>query len=160
MVATLALRSTSADDTRAIGRALGGVVRPNDVIALTGDLGAGKTTLVQGLAPALGVEEPVTSPTFVLVREYAGRLPVYHVDVYRLERIQDVLDLGFDEMLESGGVTLIEWGDAVSAVLPGEHVRVELRAADGEREIRISADGASWELRWGMLADAVEAWRS
>src|SRR5207245_3224004 len=114
---SIELVSASAEQTRRLGEAVASVLRPGDVVALAGDLGAGKTTFVQGAAAALGVTQPVVSPTFTLVREYQGRVPVHHVDVYRLDRINDVLDLGFDEMIE-GGVTFVEWGDAVEALLP------------------------------------------
>ena len=109
------VETATADDTRAVGAALAGLLVPGDVLVLTGDLGAGKTTLTQGIAKGLGATEHVASPTFTLVREYlTGRLPVAHVDVYRLRRAQDVLDLALDE-LDGGhdGVLIVEWGDAV-----------------------------------------------
>ena len=92
------LETWSADETRDVGQALASLLRPRDTIVLTGDLGAGKTTMVQGIGRGLGVEDHVASPTFTLVREYAGRLDVAHVDVYRLERMQDVVDLAIDEL--------------------------------------------------------------
>jgi tRNA threonylcarbamoyladenosine biosynthesis protein TsaE len=160
---TIELRSETADDTRAIGRSLADVYRAGDTTILTGELGAGKTTLVQGVAQGLGSEDPVASPTFTLVREYGGgRLDVIHVDVYRLDRVQDVVDLGLDELLEAGGaVLLVEWGDAVGAVLPSERLQVELTEPDpgsDARRIVLSAVGPGWAERWERLEHGVAAW--
>src|SRR5438093_11395298 len=103
-----------AEDMQSLGEALAGVLGPGDVVALTGDLGAGKTTLVQGAARGLGVDDhTVTSPTFTLVREYRGRWPGYHLDVYRLDRVQEVIDLGFEELLDPDGVACVRWGAAI-----------------------------------------------
>ncbi|MTV27229.1 tRNA (adenosine(37)-N6)-threonylcarbamoyltransferase complex ATPase subunit type 1 TsaE [Nitriliruptoraceae bacterium ZYF776] len=124
------LRTTGPDDTRAIAAAVSAVLRPGDVVALSGELGAGKTCFVQGAASGLGVAAPITSPTFVLVRQYLdGRIPLVHCDVYRLDALRDVLDLG-DEVLAPDVVTFIEWGDAVRALLPDDRLEVELRHAD------------------------------
>jgi tRNA threonylcarbamoyladenosine biosynthesis protein TsaE len=158
------LRSETADDTRAIGRALADVFRAGDAAILTGELGAGKTTLVQGIGLGLRSTDPVASPTFTLVREYGGgRLHVIHADVYRLDRVQDVVDLGLEELLGDGdAVLLVEWGDAVEDLLPPEHVRVELSEPDAAvdtRRIVVSATGASWEERWERLEHALSGWR-
>src|SRR5918996_6440149 len=123
------LKTETADRTRDVGAALATVLQPRDTVMLTGDLGAGKTTLVQGMGRGLGVEEHVASPTFTLVKEYAGRLDVAHVDVYRLERVQDVVDLALDELGGPDRVLLVEWGDAVSDLLPEDRLRVELTSA-------------------------------
>ena len=161
MGATIELETRAADETRKVGAALAELLGPGDVVSLTGDLGAGKTAFVQGAARALGVTEPVTSPTFVLVREYRGRIPVRHIDVYRLERVQEVLDLGFEDLVDHGGVAFIEWGDAIEALLPDSHVRVELRAdEDDSRAIHVSARGAGWAPRWERLEGALTPWRS
>ena len=96
------LETATAERTRDLGAALATLLQPRDTVLLTGDLGAGKTTLVQGVGRGLGVEDHVASPTFTLVKEYAGRLDVAHVDVYRLERVQDVVDLGLDEIGRPG----------------------------------------------------------
>ena len=154
------LRAPTADDTRAIGRAIASLLRAGDVVALGGELGAGKTTLVQGAAAALGVSEPVLSPTFTLVREYRGSLPVYHLDVYRLTRLQDVLDLGFEEMTDAGGVTFVEWGDAIEALLPESHFVISLRIEDDteERWITVDAEGPAWAERWERLESVLEPW--
>jgi tRNA threonylcarbamoyladenosine biosynthesis protein TsaE len=154
------LSAASPEDTRAVGEVVGGLLEPGDAVALTGDLGAGKTTLAQGVARALGYEGHVVSPTFTLVREYAARLRVYHVDVYRLERVQDVLDLGLDEMLAEGGVVLVEWGDAVEGLLPEDHLSIELTVPGEteERRLVLTALGASWAARWDHLRQLTERW--
>jgi tRNA threonylcarbamoyladenosine biosynthesis protein TsaE len=156
----LSLRAPTADDTRAIGAALAPLLERGDAVALTGELGAGKTTFVQGLARGLGFAGTVVSPTFTLVREYrGGRLPVFHADVYRLDRVQDVVDLALEEEAEEG-VLLVEWGDVVGALLPEGHLVVELTvASDGEgREVVLSADGVPWAARWPSLERALEPW--
>src|SRR5205823_505658 len=122
----------SAEGTRALGRAVGEALRPGDVVALSGDLGAGKTAFVQGAAQGLGVSGPVVSPTFTLVREYAGRVPVVHVDVYRLDRLQDVLDLGLEDYLDGGSVVFIEWGDVIQGLLPESWLGVWLSMDEGD----------------------------
>jgi len=155
------LRAPRAEDTRVIGERLAGLLETGDAVALTGELGAGKTTFVQGVARGLGFAGHVVSPTFTLVREYQGRLRVHHVDVYRLERVQDVVDLGLDEMADEG-VLLVEWGDAVEALLPSDHLLIELTVPgeDEARRLVLSGVGASWALRWERLEQAVEPWGS
>ena len=136
-------------------------LRARDAVVLTGELGAGKTTFVQGVARGLGIEDQVSSPTFTLVKEYRGILDIAHVDVYRLERVQDVVDLGLDELGDGEGVLLVEWGDAVEDLLPDERLRVELTTEDlvsDARRLRVSALGASWQERWGALEVAVAPW--
>jgi tRNA threonylcarbamoyladenosine biosynthesis protein TsaE len=156
----LPLVTTSAEETRRVGEALAGLLEPGDVVSLSGDLGAGKTTLVQGAVRGLGVEQPVTSPTFTLVREYAGALPVYHVDVYRLERMQDVLDLGFEEMIDQRAVVFVEWGDAIDVLMPESWIHVDLSmAGDGdERRILLAPRGPAWAARSSRLAEATAPW--
>ncbi len=145
-----------------MGRTVAGFLAAGDVISLTGDLGAGKTTFVQGAAAGLLVTDPVLSPTFTLVRHYEGTLPVYHLDVYRLNRVQDVLDLGFDEILDRGGVVFIEWGDAIDSLLPEGFLEVDLRLPDGHESSRLvllTGHGRRWADSWPALADAAGAWR-
>jgi tRNA threonylcarbamoyladenosine biosynthesis protein TsaE len=152
-------RSSSPEDTRAIAAALAAALRPGDVIALSGDLGAGKTCFVQGAAAALGVTERVTSPTFILLREHEGRVPVKHLDVYRLSNLQELTDLGFEELLDPSSIVFIEWGDAVGPLLPDEFLEVELRGdADDERAIDVHAHGRAWNGRLAGTADALAAW--
>jgi tRNA threonylcarbamoyladenosine biosynthesis protein TsaE len=159
----LELRSPTEEDTRAIGRALAAAFRAGDTAILTGELGAGKTTLVRGVAEGLGAQDPVASPTFTLIREYGGgRLDVVHADVYRLDRMQDVVDLGLDELRDTGrAILLVEWGDAVAELLPDEHLRVQLTEpdpGDDARRVVLSAAGASWAERWERLEHTLAAW--
>jgi len=154
--------TTSAGHTRALGAALGAVLRPGDVVVLAGDLGAGKTTFAQGVATALGIDEPVTSPTFTIVHEYDGRIPLAHVDVYRLDTLGELHDLGFEEIVDDTRVTLIEWGDMVAQALPTDRllVRLELVVDDDERFITFVPHGARWRERMGMLEHAITTFRS
>ncbi len=156
----LTLRTETADETRAVGEAVAALLRLRDAVLLTGELGAGKTTFVQGVARGLGVEEHVASPTFMLVREYSGRLDIAHVDVYRLDRLQQVVDLALDEIGAGNDVLLVEWGDAVEGLLPEERLRVELTTEDGSdaRRILVTPSGTSWTEREDELALALAPW--
>jgi tRNA threonylcarbamoyladenosine biosynthesis protein TsaE len=156
----LRLATASPEETHSLGQALAGLLRPGDVVSLTGDLGAGKTNLVQGAARGLGVTEPVLSPTFTLIRQYQGSVPIYHLDVYRLDRIQDVLDLGFDELVDQEGIVFVEWGDAIDALLPTEHLQVELTIRDegSGRSLRVTWAGPSWSARAEGLAAVLAPW--
>lgn len=142
------LHSHSVDDTRAVAARLAGDVRPGDLLLLEGDLGAGKTAFVQGLAAALGSREPVTSPTFTLAHRYrGGRLTVHHLDVYRLETVDEAADLGLDELLDDDAVTVIEWGDRLRAVLPGDRLEIAIRLGEGDddRTLELVAEGPRWD---------------
>lgn len=150
-----------ADETLALGEAIGALVEPGDVIVCSGDLGAGKTVLAKGIAKGLGVTEPVVSPTFTIVREYQGRCPFRHLDVYRLDSLQELVEIGLDELLDDRGVTLVEWGDAVGALLPAERLEVRLEvlppeeADDDTRVVTLCGSGPAWARRSGALAAAV-----
>jgi tRNA threonylcarbamoyladenosine biosynthesis protein TsaE len=139
--------TTSVEGTRALGRALAAGLRAGDVLVLTGDLGAGKTAFAQGVAAGLGVAERVTSPTFTIVQEYTGRIPVQHLDLYRLGSVQEVLDLGLDETIEER-VTIVEWGDVALEALPAEHLELVISlvpdAGDDVRTITGTGRGARW----------------
>jgi tRNA threonylcarbamoyladenosine biosynthesis protein TsaE len=153
-------RTKSADDTRALAAEVAPFARPGDLILLEGGLGTGKTVFVQGFAKGLGVTDRVTSPTFVLVRSYAGRIPLVHLDVYRLDRMQELVDLGIAELLDEDGVTLIEWGDVVTPALPADflEIRLEPGESDDERRLRFRAAGPSWPPRLRALGDALARW--
>ena len=154
------LRTGTAEETRAVGAAFAELLRPRDAVILTGELGAGKTTLVQGIARGLDVADRVASPTFTLVREYHGRLEVAHVDVYRLERIQDVVDLGLEDLGDGEAVLLVEWGDAVEEVLPTDHVTIELTGGgdDDARRLVLTPGGPAWIDRWERLESVLAPW--
>jgi tRNA threonylcarbamoyladenosine biosynthesis protein TsaE len=153
----MTIRTGSPDATRALAAALGPFLEPGDVVSLVGGLGAGKTAFAQGVAQGLGVAGPVTSPTFTIVQEYEGRLPVAHVDVYRLDTVQDLYDLGFDELIDDGRVTIVEWGDRVVQALPADHlvIRIDPGAADNERVLELSFRGARWHSRRAAIEGAL-----
>jgi len=156
----LTARTKSVDDTRALAGELASVARPGDLFLLGGDLGAGKTSFVQGFGRALGVEEPITSPTFVIVHTYDGNFPIIHVDAYRLEHMQELLDLGLGETLDHEGVTIVEWGDVVAPALPPEFLEIKFALGDGddERIIRLRGAGGSWATRADAIAGALDRW--
>lgn len=122
-------------ETQALARRLGELAPPGTVLVLDGPLGAGKTSFVQGLARGLGIAGVVNSPTFTLVKEYCGRLPLYHFDLYRLDEPEELWELGFDEYLRGGGVCALEWGERVTQLLPPEYLRIRLDYAGETRRI-------------------------
>lgn len=131
--------SRSAQETQALGERLGARLGRGDVVACIGPLGAGKTCFLQGLARGLGVMTDVTSPTFVLVNQYRGRLPVYHVDAYRTGSLTELVDLGLEEMLHGEGVTVVEWADKLLPLLPPRTVTVTIAGlGDEPREIELA----------------------
>lgn len=138
----LKIVTSSPEETRALGKTLGQAAEPGDLFLLCGELGTGKTCLVQGLAQGLGVRDLVRSPTFVLVAQHSGRLTLYHIDLYRLDDLREVADLGLDEYLEGDGVCAVEWADKAMALFPGKHLLVELRHDGGQqRLIQLTAHG-------------------
>ena len=160
MPAVLELQAPTPQDTKELAQAIAGLLSGGDVVVLTGDLGAGKTTFVKGAAEALGVTEPVVSPTFTLVRQYRGARPIYHMDVYRLNRIQEVIDLGVEELFDPDGVTFVEWGDVIEGLLPQSYLEVEMwvRPEDEGRLLIVSAAGRAWAHRWERLEDVTNRW--
>ena len=152
----------SVEETRALGEQLGrDVLVPGDVVILSGELGAGKTVFAQGVGRGLGVEGPIVSPSFTLVREYDGRIHLCHVDIYRLERVQELHDLGIEDQMEDN-VTVIVWGEVAAAALPTDRLEVRLTPGVGpdERIIELVLLGQSWRRRSRQLAEIVEARRS
>ena len=147
---TVSVACPDAAATQDVAARLARVLQPGDVILLEGDLGAGKTTFTQGMARALGVAGAVTSPTFVLMNIYPTEpgFDLVHVDVYRLDRLSEVVDLALPEMLEDGSVVVVEWGERAAAALPGPHLRVSIAAGDdGERTVTLEPCGGTWPAR-------------
>jgi tRNA threonylcarbamoyladenosine biosynthesis protein TsaE len=145
----------SPEETRAFAQRLGALLQPGDVLVLAGEMGAGKTAFTKGVALALGIDEPVASPTFTIVREYTtARIPLVHVDVYRLDHLQELHDLGLDDVLGEEAVTVVEWGDKVSAALPGDRLdlRIEFGDGDDDRVFTIDCSGPSWVARRDAVA--------
>ena len=137
----LTISTTSAEETTALGEKLGRLLRPGDVIALFGDLGAGKTTLTRGIAVGLGLAADIHSPTFTLIHEHPGAIPLYHVDLYRLTSEEEVETLGLEEYMYSDGVTIVEWADRMTSSLPKDRLDITLRMqGDTERELTFESE--------------------
>ena len=168
----LSVRTVSLAHTHAVAAAIAAVARSGDLIVLAGEMGAGKTAFAQGFGRALGISEPITSPTYTLVHSYsAGRLTVHHADIYRLNSLHEIADLALPELLEANGLVLVEWGDVVESNW-GDHLRVHLRHVDDDtsddadtsaddsddaREITIAPTGRAWATRWDELQRRVVA---
>jgi tRNA threonylcarbamoyladenosine biosynthesis protein TsaE len=172
----LELRARSVADTHRIAAALAAVARAGDLIVLSGEMGSGKTAFAQGFGAALGVTEPITSPTFTLVHTYDlppgahGATALHHADLYRLERTTEVVDLALEELADDDGIVLVEWGDVVEALF-GDHISVHLDhdpdgsddetavdidelVGDTRRLVEISATGMAWASRWSRILAA------
>ena len=159
----LHVRTRSVDATRQVAASLEPLLHSGDVILLSGDLGAGKTAFVQGLAAALGVQERVTSPTFTLAVSYEGRLRLHHLDVYRLDNLAEVLDLDLPELLDDRAVICIEWGEVVVPELPRDFLRIRIQLGhpeeiDDARVLEIEPIGPSWVSRNQQLNLAWADW--
>lgn len=150
--------SNSVVDTARIAHGLAEIVEAGDFISLCGPMGAGKTALVKDFAAALGVEERVTSPTFVLVQTYQGRLPIHHADLYRLESQSEVEDLGLAELVDEGGVGIIEWGESAEPLLHRDYLHVSIHPDDedeNKRTFTFLTVGESWQNRELKLRRAI-----
>ena len=151
------LSVTTVDDTARIARVIAAELRPRDVLLLTGDLGAGKTTFTKALCAALGITETVTSPTFNLVHEYVGgRLTVVHCDLYRLERTGELDDLALDDARRRGAVLVVEWGDLVPDAFDDALVVGFEHAAGDARTVSVSWRGSNWEARFVRLSERLQ----
>lgn len=152
-------RSTSVEQTIELGRALANLAQAGDCVVLNGDLGAGKTQFAKGFAAGLGVDDDVTSPTFNILFEYVGdELALLHFDLYRLDEEDDLVDIDFFGLLESGGVCLVEWGDKFADAMPDERVDVDIRVGDdGQRSIGVTGVGARGSELEAALAKAFPA---
>lgn len=141
----------SEEETLKVGSMIGERLKPGDVINLNGDLGAGKTHITKGIAKGLGVDDYITSPTFIIVNQYEGRIPLYHFDVYRINDIDEMYEIGFDEYLYGNGVCIVEWGRIVEELLPDYAIRIDInKIDDNSREIVID-DKNDLGLQEGVL---------
>ncbi|WP_042225422.1 tRNA (adenosine(37)-N6)-threonylcarbamoyltransferase complex ATPase subunit type 1 TsaE [Oceanobacillus manasiensis] len=132
------------EETRQLAAQLAALLKPGDVITLEGELGAGKTTFTKGLAIGLGVKRHVSSPTFTIIKEYKGELPLYHMDVYRLENSEE--DIGFDEYFNGAGICVVEWAQFIDEFLPEERLEIEIQyAGENSRVIQFTAYGTHFE---------------
>jgi len=127
--------SNGAKDTEKIGRRLGETLKPGDVVGLSGPLGSGKTVFVRGVAAALGIQERITSPTFTLISEYEGNMPLYHLDLYRIHTPEEFVWLGVEEMIGGNGISLIEWSERAAHNLPERTIRVTIAIADNDSRL-------------------------
>ena len=155
------LITSSDEETREMAAALAPLARAGDLLLVSGDLGAGKTVFAQGFARGLGVTEPVTSPTFTLVRTYPAAIPLIHADLYRLERMQEVIDLGLNELLDHSAVALIEWGDVAAATFTSDYllVRIGLEPeAESTRLFQLGMVGPSWSARNAAMGRVLAPW--
>ncbi|MDU6115310.1 MAG: tRNA (adenosine(37)-N6)-threonylcarbamoyltransferase complex ATPase subunit type 1 TsaE [Paeniclostridium sordellii] len=133
------------EQTKDIGYKLGQLLTPKSVVCLIGDLGAGKTTMTQSLAKALEVDDYITSPTFTIVNEYEGRIPLYHFDVYRIGSSDEMYDIGFDEYIDGDGVCIIEWANLIEDILPNEYLYIEMNYKETGREMILTPKGEKYE---------------
>lgn len=125
------IKTKNAPETVKFGECLGQVLQRGDVLTLSGDLGAGKTAFTGGIAKALGVEGYVTSPTFTIINEYEGRIPLYHFDVYRINDPEEMFEIGFDDYLDGDGIVVIEWAELIQEAIHGETIHVDIRKNPG-----------------------------
>ena len=129
-----------------LGGRMAQLLQPGDFLALDGDLGAGKTLFTQGLAQGLEVAEEISSPTFTIIHEYeSGRLPLYHMDVYRIKQPEEMYDLGYEEYFYGNGITVVEWAQLIAELLPEEYLGIEITIVPEGRELRFSPYGAHYE---------------
>ena len=159
LIPAVSAKTFSVEETRSLASLLSKVFQAGDVVVLSGDLGAGKTAFTQGLGLGLGVEHPVTSPTFTLANKYEGELILNHLDVYRLEHFQEVEELGLSELIDSNSLTVIEWGNVISSVLTEGYLEISLSLGESldERTIEFRLIGQQWVGRESELVSLVSS---
>jgi len=159
LIPAVSAKTSSVEETRSLASLLSKVFQAGDVVVLSGDLGAGKTAFTQGLGLGLGVEHPVTSPTFTLANKYEGELTLNHLDVYRLEHFQEVEELGLSELIDSNSLTVIEWGNVISSVLTEGYLEISLSLGESldERTIEFRLIGQQWVGRESELVSLVSS---
>lgn len=167
----LAVRTRSVGETVSLGSHIGGILRPGEILLLVGDLGAGKTTFVRGLADGLGIAARPRSPTFTVVHTYdGGKYPLVHVDLYRLDSSGEVLSLGLEELLEPPAVSVVEWGEKATPIVGDDYLELDFAwepstantppdDGDDVRNIRFIPFGR-WQQRMGEISETVRAWAS
>jgi tRNA threonylcarbamoyladenosine biosynthesis protein TsaE len=148
----LRLSSGSPAETAGVGRLIGGLAQPGDIVLLVGPLGAGKTCLVQGIAAGLGISDITPSPTFMISREYSGRLKLYHIDLYRLE-FREISELGLDEYLFGGGLSAVEWAEKDPELFCGDHLLIEISYSDEDESHRVIELKARGQRYTGLLSE-------
>lgn len=132
------IATKNRNETILLGERIGKSLKAGDIVALTGELGAGKTTLIQGIAKGLGIRDWVTSPTFTIINEFKGAVNLYHVDLYRIDRMEDAIDVEIEEYFTKGGVTVIEWAEKIKPLLPDNTIEINMEIiSDNKREIKI-----------------------
>ncbi|MCZ6681392.1 MAG: tRNA (adenosine(37)-N6)-threonylcarbamoyltransferase complex ATPase subunit type 1 TsaE [Candidatus Poribacteria bacterium] len=142
---TQTFRTHTPEETHEVGEEIGRQLQSGDVVALIGDLGVGKTCLTQGIARGVGLDpdQVVNSPSYILINEYAGRTPIYHIDLYRLQRLEEIVDLGLEEYLEGDGICVIEWADRMEKLLPENYIQIRMAGEDEfTRTIEVRAVGS------------------
>ena len=159
LIPAVSAKTFSVEETRSLASLLSKVFQAGDVVVLSGDLGAGKTAFTQGLGLGLGVEHPVTSPTFTLANKYEGEITLNHLDVYRLEHFQEVEELGLSELIDSNSLTVIEWGNVISSVLTEGYLEISLSLGESldERTIEFRLIGQQWVGRESELVSLVSS---
>ena len=152
----LKLITHSPEQTQQLGTSIGKLALPGDVFLLIGELGTGKTCLTQGIAWGLDIREYTLSPTFVIMREHYGRLPLYHIDLYRLDHIEEIMDLGLDDYLYGGGVCVVEWAEKGLSIMPEEHLLIEISHLSGdERRFQLTSDAQRYQELLEQLKKAI-----
>lgn len=136
----MTFHTTSAEETIELGKKIGSLLKKGDIIAMQGTLAAGKTTITKGIAHSLGVKDEITSPTFCLISEYEGKMPLYHMDVYRLEGGEDFINLGVEDLMYGNGVSLIEWSEKVMDELPKKTIILKIEPIEGTTERNITLE--------------------
>ena len=137
---SLTFHTSSAEETIELGKKIGSLLKKGDIIAMQGTLAAGKTTITKGIAQSLGVKDEITSPTFCLISEYEGKMPLYHMDVYRLDGGEDFINLGVEDLMYGNGVSLIEWSEKVMDELPKKTIILKIEPIEGTTERNITLE--------------------